>query len=161
MRAIRHGVDPDSKSLLLMPAEDFYYFSDADLGAIIAYVKSVPPVDHTVADPVLSIPARVLAGTGALNSLIVASTTNQTGPRLVAPQARVTTAYGQYLVEAHVCQSCHGPQLAAGANPDPNGPPVPNLTPGGDLRAWSAADFAKAIRTGVTPSGKTLSTAMP
>src|ERR1051326_4476644 len=36
IRAIRHGVGPDGKSLIIMPATSFYHFSDADLGAVIA-----------------------------------------------------------------------------------------------------------------------------
>ena len=61
----------------------------------------------------------------------------------------------------HFCQNCHGADLAGGANPNPTGPAVPNLTPAGELRAWSQADFIKAIRTGDTLSGQHLSDAMP
>lgn len=46
VRAIRHGVDPDGKSLLLMPAPELFYLRDLDLAAAIAYVKSVPPADN-------------------------------------------------------------------------------------------------------------------
>jgi hypothetical protein len=35
-------------------------------------------------------------------------------------------------------------------------PPGPNLTPGGELGNWSEADFMAALRSGQTPSGKTL-----
>src|SRR6266536_577076 len=44
VRALRHGVDPSGKPLLVMPSDDYKHFSDADLGAIIAYVRSLPPV---------------------------------------------------------------------------------------------------------------------
>jgi mono/diheme cytochrome c family protein len=37
----------------------------------------------------------------------------------------------------------------------------PNLTPGGELTAWSAADFITTIRTGVTPAQHTLNDMMP
>lgn len=161
VRAIRHGVDPDTKSLLLMPSADFYYLSDADLGAVIAYVKSVPAVDNEVADKSFSVPARILMGAGALNGLIEAAQIDQTGPRPAAPAAGVTAEYGHYLAQTRVCQNCHGPSLAGGANPDPNGPRVPNITPGGDLGKWKQADFVTALRTGATPDGRTLSDAMP
>lgn len=46
VRSIRHGVGPDGKPLLFMPSVEYYPLSDADLGALIAYVKSVPPVDN-------------------------------------------------------------------------------------------------------------------
>ena len=42
VRAIRHGVDPSGRPLLIMPADDYTHFSDADLGMIIAYVRSLP-----------------------------------------------------------------------------------------------------------------------
>ena len=43
-RAIRHGVAPDGPKLLFMPSQEFQHFNDDDLGALIAYLKSVPPV---------------------------------------------------------------------------------------------------------------------
>jgi hypothetical protein len=46
VRAIRHGVGHDGRGLLLMPVRLFYYLSDEDLGALIAYLKSLPPVDN-------------------------------------------------------------------------------------------------------------------
>ena len=46
VRAIRHGVRPDGTPLVLMPAEYYNKYNDEDLGAIIAYIKSLPPVDN-------------------------------------------------------------------------------------------------------------------
>jgi hypothetical protein len=46
VRAIRHGVGHDGRGLALMPSAVFYYLSDEDLGALIAYLKSLPPVDN-------------------------------------------------------------------------------------------------------------------
>ena len=43
---IRHGVDEDGTPLIEMPSESFYSISDEDLGAIIAYLKNLPPVDN-------------------------------------------------------------------------------------------------------------------
>lgn len=161
VRAIRHGIDPDGKSLFLMPSPELYTLSDADLGAVIAYIKSVPPVDHPVPDVNFSVIAKILLATGGLDHLDEASAIDQTAPRPTAPSPAVNVNYGHYLVETRVCQSCHGPNLAGGKNPDPNGPPVKNITPGGDLGHWSEADFVKAIRVGVLPDGKILNTAMP
>ena len=45
VRAIRYGVDPSGRQLLLMPSDDFNTFSDPDLGAIIAYIRSLPPIN--------------------------------------------------------------------------------------------------------------------
>lgn len=48
VRAIRHGVAPDGRALLGMPSDRFAELDDAVLGAVIAYVKDVPPVDNTL-----------------------------------------------------------------------------------------------------------------
>jgi len=45
VRAIRHGVDPNGRVLLLMPSDNYNTFSDADLGAIIGYVRSLPAIE--------------------------------------------------------------------------------------------------------------------
>src|SRR6185436_3298983 len=47
VRVLTHGVKRDGHSVVFMPVVD-YRFTEDDLGAIIAYVKSVPPVDRTV-----------------------------------------------------------------------------------------------------------------
>ena len=40
VRALRHGVRPDGKSFLIMPANLYAHLSDADVGALIAYIRS-------------------------------------------------------------------------------------------------------------------------
>jgi len=160
VRAIRHGVDPEGKSLLLMPSEHFYALSDADLGAVIAYVKSVPPVDKENADPSFSVIAKVLFAIGQFLKP-EAELIDQNAARPAAPPPGVTAAYGEYLVTTHVCQNCHGADSGGGKNPDPNGPYVPNITRGGETSQWQAADFSKALRLGVKPNGVSLKTSMP
>ncbi len=44
IRAIRHGVKPDGRIEVLM-YEDYSTMSDRDLGALIAYLKQIPPVE--------------------------------------------------------------------------------------------------------------------
>jgi mono/diheme cytochrome c family protein len=48
VRAIRHGVGPDGRGLIGMPSDRFASLSDTSLGALIAYLKSAPPVDNDV-----------------------------------------------------------------------------------------------------------------
>ena len=55
------------------------------------------------------------------------------------------------------CRSCHGPKLNGGPFPDPSITKIsPNLTPGGELAAWTEADFMNTLRTGKTPGGHEL-----
>ena len=149
VRAIRHGVSPDGKSLIIMPSDVFYYMSDADLGDIIAYLKSLPPVDNEVPTSKAGPLARLLILLGA--PFLVAGEIDHTGPRSVAPEPGVTVEYGRYLGRSGTF--CHGDDLSgeggsAGGEIDP-----PNLTPGGRLGRWSEDDFVKTLRTGITPRG--------
>lgn len=162
VRTLWHGVNPDGKTVFVMPAYNFHYLSEQDLGAIIAYLKSVPPVDKEWAPRKFALMGTLLIGAGMFDSQISAEQIDQTAPRPVAPAIGVTKEYGDYLITLGDCRNCHGKQLAGGKIPDPTmDVRTPNLTPGGELVAWSDADFIKTIRTGVTPSGHQLSDNMP
>ncbi len=73
----------------------------------------------------------------------------------------MTVEYGEYLVNAHGCRSCHGQQLNGAQPAEPGAPFAHNLTRGGELVGWSEADFFATLRTGVTPTGRQLSDSMP
>ncbi|MFD2270923.1 c-type cytochrome [Undibacterium arcticum] len=44
VRTIRHGITPQGHAVFLMPSEDYNRLTDADLAALVAYVRSLPPV---------------------------------------------------------------------------------------------------------------------
>lgn len=146
VRAIRHGVDPQGKALFIMPAKDFYHFSDEDLGQIIAYLKSVPPVDRDSDDRSFGLIGRVLLAAGAFGDIIHAETIDHDGSRPAAPLPGKDATYGEYLVKTFGCATCHGEALAGGPNPEPGLPPGPNLTPGSSLAGWSEQVFITNIR---------------
>ncbi|HVP22001.1 MAG TPA: c-type cytochrome [Anaerolineaceae bacterium] len=159
VRAIRHGVDPEGRALFIMPVKAFHNMSDADMGAVIAYVRSLPPVDHQLPEVEVDPLGRLMMGAGMFPPF-AADQIDHTSPPPPAPAAGATAAYGQYL--SHICEECHGANL----NGAPFGPPgqevpTPNLTPGGDLAGWSEQDFITTLRTGTTPSGKSLKEEMP
>ncbi len=154
VRAIRHGVGHDGRALFIMPSKSFYYLSDEDLGAIIAYIKSLPPVDNELPERRIEFLGRLMDGAGMFPPYAV-DQINHTGPRPAAPEPGVTVAYGEYLT--HTCTECHGTNL----NGAPFGPPgeevlTPNLTPGGELASWSEEGFFTTLRTGLTPSSRSL-----
>jgi len=158
VRVIRHGIKPDGTSVFIMPSTDFVYMSDQDLGALIAYIRSLPPVDRETPEPHarFTFLGNVMYGAGLFGHLLRADLIEQMGEVAAAPPPGVTPAYGEYMVRINGCRDCHGQQLAGGKPGDPASPLAPNLTPGGELRAWSEADFIKTLRTGVTPSGTVL-----
>jgi hypothetical protein len=48
-RAIREGVSHDGRALIpIMPYESFMYISDEDIGCIVVYLRSIPPVHHAL-----------------------------------------------------------------------------------------------------------------
>jgi mono/diheme cytochrome c family protein len=92
VRAIRHGVGHDRRGLALMPSSVFYYLSDDDLGALIAYLKSLPPVDNEMPQIDLGPLGRVMLTLGQLPPEIVPNVTviDHYAPRPVAPVLGVT-----------------------------------------------------------------------
>ncbi len=162
VRTLRHGVRPDGTSVFIMPAKDFHYLSDQDLGSIIAYLRTIPPVNQEWGPKQFTLIGNVLMGVGAFDNFMMADLIDHTGPRPAAPAVGVTKEYGDYLVRLNGCRNCHGQQLSGGKVDDPTINLLgPNLTPGGELAAWSEADFIQTIHTGITPSGHHLSEVMP
>jgi mono/diheme cytochrome c family protein len=154
VRAVRHGVDHDGRQLVVMPADVFINLSSEDLGAIILYIRTLPPVDREIPEPELTLMGRVLLAAGALGQPFPAEYIDHSQPFPAMPPIGVNIEYGEYL--ARFCVGCHGPELAGGQPPDPESPPAPNLTPGGELADWSEADFIQTIRTGASPHGHKL-----
>ena len=151
VRAIRHGVRPNSKALILMPAQIYYHYSDTDLGAVIAYLKTLAPVNNELPISTMGPGGRIFTALGQVPAEFVpASVINHTAPRPSSPSPAVTAAYGEYL--GHICADCHGPGLAGAAQGDPDALPAPNLTR--STQQWSESDFIRAIRSGVTPDGQ-------
>ncbi len=155
VRAIRHGIDPQGKPLFMPAVSSTAYLSDEDLASIIAYVKSVPPVDHIVKERYFTPMARILVAAGMLGKLPAEEVSHDI--HVSAPERGVNAEYGEYLVNTHDCRVCHGPDLNGGPFPDPTITKIsPNLTPGGELGFWTEEDFINTIRTGKTPSGHEL-----
>lgn len=156
VRSIRHGVQPNGTSVWFMPSHDYWHLSDADLGAIIAHVRSVPPVDNTGPAKSIGPIGRMLLMSGQIPAFLPAAVIDHDAPRPTSPPEGVTVAYGEYL--ARPCAGCHQPEFSGGLMPGamPDAPIVPNLTPAGNLRNWSEAEFITALRTGTTPEGRQL-----
>jgi mono/diheme cytochrome c family protein len=129
------------------------------LGAIIAYIKSLPPVDNELPERRIEFLGRLMDAAGMFPPSAV-DQINHTAPHPTAPEPGVTATYGEYLTRT--CTECHGANL----NGAPFGPPgeevpTPNLTPGGELASWSEEDFFTTMRTGMTPGGRQLDAEMP
>ena len=162
VRAIRHGVGHDGRGLALMPSRIWYYLSDEDLADLIAYLKNLPPVDNELPKADLGPLGRVMMTLGQLPPEITAPDVlviDHDGPRPIAPEPGVTVEYGEYLAVS--CTLCHKADFNGGMITIDAEYLAPNLTPGGELHAWSEEDFITTMRTGVTPSGHQLKSVMP
>jgi mono/diheme cytochrome c family protein len=159
VRAIAHGVSPDGRMLVGMPSDFYAGLSDQDLGAIIAYLKTVPPVDREPKPNRSTLAGNTLLGLGALGKMPVEEI-DHAAARPAAVQPAETSEYGQYLVVAAGCDGCHMANYAGG-RALPTSAYASNLTPGGSMAAWSEQEFLTAMKTGMLPSGRAVIPEMP
>lgn len=155
VRAIREGIRPDGTVIgPPMPIALYRGLSDRDIEAIVAYLRSVPPVETTVPRSTFNIPLPENYGppVGSVGAV---------------PEGE-TAEYGAYLAGpvAH-CIECHTPfaeghpdfanRLGAGGVvfDGPWGVSVSaNLTPDPDgLARWTDEEVIAMIRTGRRPDG--------
>jgi len=128
VRAVRHGVKPDGRPLRVMPSEDYNRLTDADLGALVAYVRSLPPAPGGGAVLQLPTVARVMYGLRLIDDA-AAKIDHRLPPQPPVAEG-VTVDHGRYV--AQMCLGCHGPRLEGGriAGGPPDWPPASRLVPG-------------------------------
>ena len=162
VRAVRFGVGPTGRVLAVMPSNELSHLSDADLAAVIAWVRRAPPVDRTTPSVKLGPIGTMLVGTGKV-TLYKADVTDRTIQSVPAPDPADTVAVGRYLVAAGGCEGCHGATLAGGpiADSPPGTVPAANLTRGGIAGTYTEAQFVEELRTGKRPGGAPLNDFMP
>ncbi|HET7273984.1 MAG TPA: cytochrome c [Longimicrobiaceae bacterium] len=157
IRAVRHGVGEDGKPLLFMPAHEFYPLSDQDMGALVAYLQSLSPVNKTVDENTVGPLGRVLYLAGKF-PLLPAELIDHDAPRPEPVQPGATAEYGAYLATG--CTGCHGEGFSGGKIPGtpPDFLPAANITPDAatGIGDWSEADFFRALREGRRPDGTEL-----
>lgn len=154
VRAIRHGINPAGHALFIMPSEIYNGLSDDDLSALVAYIRSMPPIAGE--KTLIQLPLVVKALYGA--DLIRDASEKIVHGKPPSPAVAVgaTREYGAYVTR--VCTGCHGEMLAGGrtSETDPNDPPPANLTPGEGTvmtRYDSLDKFAAMMRSGKRPDG--------
>jgi mono/diheme cytochrome c family protein len=161
LRAIRHGVGPDGRALLVMPSDEYFHLNERDLAAVIAHAKSVPPVDNTLPATELRFLGRVLLVANQLPLPAAAIIEHSAAVPASVPEGE-TVEYGRYLAQIG-CHGCHGPGLSGGRVPGvpPEFPPAANITPAGAIGQWTEADFFRVIREGRRPNGVEVNPFMP
>jgi mono/diheme cytochrome c family protein len=156
-RAIREGKRPDGSTIgPPMPFAFYRGLSDRDLSAMIAYLRTVPPVRNAVEKSVYRIPLPPEYGPPVTS---------------VPPPADNAIARGAYLAGpvAH-CLECHTPMLPNGHSDmtrlgaggmefrGPWGVSVArNITPHANgIGGWTDDEIIRAVTTGVSNDGRQL-----
>ena len=163
LRAIRHGIGPGGRALVLMPARNYWHMGDDDVASLIAYLRTLPAVDRELSPTKFGLLGRFLLVKGDLDPMFEAKGMDHVARRPAPPPADTTADYGRYLAEIGGCTGCHGPALSGGSLPGapPDAKPASNITPEG-IGTWTEADFFMALREGVRPTGTPIdSTVMP
>ena len=162
VRAIRHGVAPDGRALLFMPAHEYNPLADAEIGAIIAAIRAAAPVDREAPPPRIGPLMRALFLFGEVPTLVSAEVIDHDAPRPAPPTVAPTAAYGAYL--ANLCVGCHGPGLSGGSIPGapPSWPPASNITlDASGLATWDEEGFIRTMRSGTRADGTLIDPVMP
>ena len=154
IRALKHGLRRDGTPLIVMPSQWFAQLTTTDMAAMIAYLKTLPPVDREM-PPISAGPlGRLMVMQEP--KLIPAQIIDHAKPLAAAPPAELV-ARGQHLASIAGCRSCHRTDLTGNDGPPPGSA---NITPVG-IGTWTKDDFFRTLRTGQTPDGRTLSETMP
>ncbi len=154
--ALRHGISATGRPLMIMPAHEYTLMRADDIGGVIAYMKTIPPVDRINGESSFKPFAKFLLSVGAFGDIFTADIIDHQAP-IPSPKIDQTPFdRGAYLSIVAGCRNCHGETLSGKLTGDPNSPPSSNLTPGGNLANWSYDDFATFMNTGQTREGKTI-----
>jgi mono/diheme cytochrome c family protein len=111
-RALREGVARDGSYLLpAFPFDHFTKLTDQDIGALYAYLMTLPPAKTPAASAGFRFPRKIRALQAIWNAIYVELGVFQPDPARSAQWNR-----GAYLTEAVVlCSSCHTPRNMLGA----------------------------------------------
>jgi mono/diheme cytochrome c family protein len=169
MRAFTEGVSRDGQALFpLMPYPHYGRMAVEDAEAIIAFLRTLPPIENGIPVTELDFPMNIIT---------------RTIPRVAQPRPVPDPAdevtYGQYLTTIAACEACHTPM--DGGQPDPNRAfagghayfipggvvQAANITPHADtgIGGWTRAQFIArfqsmaGVRTPASPG--TFNTVMP
>ncbi len=148
VRAIRHGVNREGKGLLFMPSDHYAHLTDRDMGALIGYFKSLPPIDNTRSHLELTVFAKLMIDLGLSGDVVRAKQIDHSANLFSAFKGKENNA--AYIVEVGGCTFCHGRDLRGGQGLEPGAPPGPDITAVG-LKSWNFDQFATVMRSGIRP----------
>ncbi|OGU77146.1 MAG: cytochrome C [Ignavibacteria bacterium RBG_16_34_14] len=100
IRAITCGVNKDGNALFpMMPYLGYNHLSQEDLYSIVAYIRSLKPIENKVPDTELNFPLNLIVKTIPLQNYTPKETVNKSD----------VLKYGKYLATIAGCEGCHTP----------------------------------------------------
>ena len=98
VRAIREGVSRDGHALFpMMPYQKYANLGDEDVYALVAFMRTLPPVRNVVPPTKVDFPVNVL----------MQSAPQPVSGKVSAPDSKDRIALGKYLTTIAGCESCH------------------------------------------------------
>jgi len=174
VRSLREGIDNEGHLIFpAMEAEMWRGLSDEDTLALVAYMRSLPPLRNEVPANQLTFAYKALVAWGIMKPQPAI-----TSP-VVAPPPGATAEYGEYLAwHASLCAGCHTPRSPQTGQWDYSRPFAGGLfefpeegfsTTGSNLTPdpttgignWTAEQYLTAMRTGLRPDGTVMLPFMP
>ncbi len=157
VKAIRHGLNKTGHKLMIMPCKSYSHMSDDDLGSIIAFINTLPKVEKTFEKRKFTYMSQVMAGSGLFGDMFHYDMIDHAKASNI-PSVTVgnTVEYGSYLAHVQGCNDCHKKDFKGRKSPDPESPPVPDISNTGSVGKWTSSQFIEVFRTGTTPEGKAL-----
>jgi mono/diheme cytochrome c family protein len=149
-RAIRYGIHKTGRSLQFMPSFDYTGLSLGDTAALIAYLRTVAPVEEPSQANTFGPVAKVLSSLGKMPVMFPAEVIDLKRGFGEKPPEGPTLEFGRYL--AHSCVGCHGEEFRGGKIPggDPAWPAASNIRLGAG--GWTEEMFKSVIASGISPT---------
>jgi mono/diheme cytochrome c family protein len=158
-RVLRYGVRPDGRATI--PFMEFRDMSDADLAAILSFLRAQKPVRNVVSDHALNLLGKTVM------AFMIKPLAPSAPPAADSPPQGPTLERGAYLVTAVAnCAGCHttrsmvtgaytGPRLAGGFEMETGGTPSIKVVPpnirgdsAGRAGMWTEAEFLARFHAG-------------
>ncbi|MEQ8523442.1 c-type cytochrome [Gracilimonas sp.] len=136
-RAVTEGVSKDGRALFpIMPYPNYAKMNKEDIYSIIAYLRTLDPVENEVPVSESFFPMNLIINTIPMESELAEEEPDKTDP----------VSWGKYLVTAASCMDCHTPME--------QGTPIPGMTLAGGME-FPMEDGSIVRTANITPDIKT------
>lgn len=136
LRTFTTGVTKHNRALFpLMPYMSYHHLTQEDAYSIVAYIRSLAPIENKVGESSLNFPLNFIVKTMPLKSFTP-------GPE---PDRTNSLTYGKYLTEIGACDDCHTPAV--------KGAPVPGMDFAGGFEFKFPGGIVRSLN--ITPDMET------